>query len=173
MKKLALAAVLVTALAWTAGGLSASGDIVHVSGAGVAGEFLLGDHVEVGAAGDAAGSWANGHLDIEGTLLTDNGNAPLHVGANVECIRVEGNRAVVAGHLPEPLTTDLLPGFVFTGAAAVIEDNGPPVNGQPVDRMVDFLLREQTLQAFCDTDLGFAFSGLLTPLVHGNYVVDD
>ena len=173
MGKLALMAAAVAALTWTAGGLSASGDVVHVSGAGVAGEVLFGDHVEVGAAGDAAGTSANGHLEIEGTLVTVNGNEPLHTGAQVECVRVHGNRAVVAGHLREPFTTDLLPGFVFTGAAALIEDNGPPAHGEPVDRMVDFVLREQTLEAFCSTDLAFTFDALLAPLVSGNYVVND
>jgi hypothetical protein len=160
--------VLACALAAPAGGLSAPAEQVHVSGSGVGTGGLAGDHVEVGARADASGAGATGHIELEGFL---NGIEPIHQGAAVECVRVEGNRAVVVGRLPEPFTSDQLPGFVFTHAAVVVEDNGPPVGGQPVDRMLDFDLRETTAKLFCDTELAFAFLPLATPIASGNFVV--
>src|SRR3989442_4636764 len=153
--------VLACALAAPAGGLSAPAEQVHVSGSGCGRGLVAGDHVRVGARSDADGTAATGHLEIEGFF---NGVEPIHQSAAVECVRVQGNRAVVVGRLPAPFTSDQTPGVVYTHAAVLVEDNGAPVGGQPVDRMLDFDLRESTAHAFCDTDLAFAFLPLATPI---------
>jgi hypothetical protein len=168
MRMLVMASAAAVALASPAGASSAREPMVHVSGSGFGSGFLAGDHVEVGSRSNADGTDATGHLEVEGLL---NGTEPIHQRAAVECVRAEGNRAVVVGRLPEPFTSDQIPGLVFTHAAVLIEDNGPPEEGQPVDRMVDFILRETTAQAFCSTDLAFAFLPLATPITSGNYVV--
>lgn len=169
MKLLVAAAAALAALAFPVAAMSSGSDAVHVAGSGFGTGGLAGDHVEVGAVGDLAGTFANGHIELEGSV----GTQQLHESAAVSCVRAFGNRAVVVGRLAEPLTIEALPGLVFTGAAVAIEDNGPPVGGQPVDRMADFVLREETMQAVCNTDLVFAFLAIAEPIESGNFVVND
>ncbi len=55
--------------------------------------------------------------------------------------------------------------------ALVVEDNGNPVMGQPVDRAVDFVLRAVGAERFCTTfDPATA---PFFPLDYGNFVVHD
>lgn len=171
MRKLTAAAAAALALAWPAAATPSAGTMVHVAGSGVGTGALVGDHVEVGARADADGSNPTGHLELEGTFPS---GATLHLGGRVDCVRVVDNRAVVLARLAEPFTSDEFPGFVFTHIAVVVEDNGEPVDGQPTDRMVDFVLRQATAESFCTTDAAFVFLAAVgAPLASGNFVVDN
>src|SRR3954468_14639799 len=171
MRKLPVAAAAALALGWPAAATPAGGAMVHVAGSGVGSGALAGDQVEVGARAEAAGSRPAGPPELEGVLPS---GATLHLGGLVDCVRVVDNHAVVLARLAEPFTSDDAPGLVFTHIAVVVEDNGAPVGGQPTDRMLDFVLREATAQAFCTTDAAFVLlSALGAPLASGNYVVDN
>lgn len=85
-------------------------------------------------------------------------------------MRVLGNRAVVVGRLPEREEFDV-PNGRIKWAALVLEDNGDPVEGQPVDRGIDFVLRDFFADVFCTT-LDPAGEPLV-PLDHGNFVIND
>jgi hypothetical protein len=63
------------------------------------------------------------------------------------------------------------PGVVGPYGAAFIEDNGNPVDGQPVDLMADFAVQTANLRFFCESDLVGFF--LTLPLASGNFVVND
>ena len=82
--------------------------------------------------------------------------------------------ALAVGQLPESeqFDVEVAPGFFrhveFVSVSAA--DNGPPVDGQPVDRAVVILLFTETGQAVC---AGRASSPALLPLESGNVVVHD
>jgi len=164
MRGLVFALVLAAA---TAGPAAASGWSVTGSGTGTG--ILAGDHVELAAHSDVGGANPSGH----GEFQAAGGFTPVNDGGEVVCVRVHGNSAVVVWRLREPQTLETLPGFVGEFGAVYVEDNGPPAGGQPVDRMADFSLRSSTAEAFCETDLGFGFAFLATPLASGNFVVND
>jgi hypothetical protein len=89
----------------------------------------------------------------------------------VICVNVSGNKAIVVYKLREPLTFPSIPSAVFPYGSVYIEDNGEPVNGRPVDRMVDYV--NQTT-FFCTLDAATFFgASLAAPLASGNYVVRD
>ena len=140
-----------------------------VTGSGWGSGVVAGDHVELAAHSDAGGANPSGHGEVQ----TQPPYMPTNDGGEVVCVRVAGNRAVVVWRLREPQTTPDNPGFVGEFGAAYIEDNGPPVGGRPVDRMLDFSLRSSTAALFCNTDLGFSFAFLATPIESGNFVVNN
>jgi len=160
--------VAVGVAALTAGPATASPGW-SVTGSGTGTGILAGDHVELAAHSDPGGANPSGH----GEFQAAGGFTPVNDGGEVVCVRVHGNSAVVVWRLREPQTVETLPGFVGEFGAAYIEDNGPPAGGQPVDRMVDFSLRSSTGEAFCETDLGFTFAFLATPLASGNFVINE
>jgi hypothetical protein len=165
VRGLGVSALLALALAAPA----AAGSGWHVAGSGRGTGPLTGDHVEIGAQSDVGGANPTGHGEVQ-TLPPF---VPTNDGGDVVCMRLVDNRALVVWRLREEQTTSALPGFVGDFGALYVEDNGPPVGGQPVDRMVDFSLRSATAELFCDTDLGFTFAFLATPLESGNFVVTD
>jgi hypothetical protein len=160
--------VLVVLLAAAFAGPAAAAQDWSVSGNGIGTGIFAEDQVEVGAHSDVGGANPRGH----GELHAPEGFVPANDGGEVVCLRVVGNRALVVWHMREPQTLTTLPGFVGEFGAVYVEDNGPPVEGQPVDRMVDFSLRSSTAELFCETDLGFTFAALAEPLASGNFVVN-
>ncbi len=138
-----------------------------VTGSGVGTGALTGDHVEIAAFSDVGGANPRGHGQQQGVLPSEE----INDGGPVVCLRVRDNQAVVVWKVRTPITDPALPGFVGEFGAAFVEDNGNPVDGQPTDRMADFVLRASTAQLFCDTDLGFTFAGLAAPLQSGNLSV--
>jgi hypothetical protein len=155
-------------LAWSASAALGSGAGWTVSGAGVGAGLVAGDRLEVGAQSDVGGTNVRGAAENQFTL---DGNE-LNDGGQVVCLTVQGNRALVLFRYRTPVTGfPGFPGETFPYGGAYIEDNGDPVDGQPVDRMADFSVREQTVPLFCDNpDLAF-FAAVAQPLASGNYVV--
>jgi len=142
-----------------------------VTGSGVGGGVVAGDHVELGAHSDIGGANARGHAESQGAILNGTTPVSLNYGGDVICVNVSGNKALVVYKLREPLTFPELPGRVFPYGSTYVEDNGEPVDGQPVDRMTDFL--NQTT-FFCSLDASTFFAAsLAAPLESGNYVVRD
>lgn len=91
-------------------------------------------HFEVGARSGPLGEDPTGHI-TDRVFFPETGEMTLHGDVRAGCLRVTGNRAIVVGQLPESEQFDL--GFGrFEYLALVIEDNGNPVAGQPVDRAV-------------------------------------
>lgn len=87
--------------------------------------------------------------------------------ADVQCIQVIGNRAVVAGPLREPVEES---GFTFLYAKLDVEDNGEPSGATP-DRAAPVLLFPPSFERVCS---GTApLSTFLFPLDQGNVVVHD
>jgi hypothetical protein len=113
------------------------------------------------------GAIAGGHAEQQGVLSSEE----INDGGPVVCLRVRDNQAVVVWKLRRSITDPALPGFLGEFGAALVEDNGNPVKGQPVDRMADFVLQATTAQQFCTTDLGFSFAGVAAPLESGNLIV--
>ena len=151
--RMATAAAVVSALAFAPAAWSAT-----VSGSGFAG----GDRVEVGAHGTAGG--VQGHAEAQYNVGTDQfANA----GGQVVCLRVELNQAIVAWKFRTPFAAF---GTTFAYGGAYIQDNGDPVNGQPVDRMADFVTNN--IERFCAYPFDF-LAFVAQPLTSGNYVVSD
>jgi hypothetical protein len=120
-------------------------------------------------AGQTGGGLASGYVQNQFTLVSTQFNS----GGSIVCLSVSGNRAIVLYNLREPLSVPELPGEVFPFGAAYIEDNGNPVNGQPVDKMVDFAVQAQNAHFFCDNPNFDFFASLAEPLARGNYVIKD
>jgi hypothetical protein len=151
--RIVIAVVAVSALAFAPAAWSGT-----VSGSGVA----YGDRVEVGAHANADG--VQGHAEAQFSVGTDQF---ANVGGRVVCLRFELNQAIVAWKLRSPFA-----GFGTTWAygGVYIQDNGDPVDGQPVDRMADFVTND--IERFCASP--FEFLGFVAqPLTSGNYVVGD
>lgn len=88
----------------------------------------------------------------------------MHGDLEAGCLRVIGNR------LPETEQFDIPLGRIEY-LALVIEDNGNPVGGHPVDRAVDFVLRVVSAERFCTTfDPATA---PFFPLDQGDFVIQD
>jgi hypothetical protein len=136
-----------------------------VTGSGFGSADVAGDHLEVAAHSDVDGLNPRGHVENQGSL----GSTTFNDGGQVVCMRVFGNRAVVVWQYRHPLVIPEQPGIVRPYGAAFIEDNGNPVDGQPVDRMADFAVQTQNVHFFCDSDLEGFFVAL--PLASGNFVV--
>jgi hypothetical protein len=137
-----------------------------VTGAGVGGGAVLGDHLELGAHSDLGGSDPRGHAKNQFAL----GAATYNDGGHVLCVTVVGNRASVVWQLREPVS-DAVKTYPY--GAALIEDNGEPVDGQPVDRMLDFVLSPPNLGFFCSAGPLFLLDAFDAPLTSGNFVVGD
>jgi hypothetical protein len=148
-----IAAVAVAALAFAPAAWSAT-----VSGSGLQG----GDRVEIGASADADG--APGHAEAQFNVGTDQF---ANVGGQVVCLRVELNQAIVAWRLRAPFVAF---GTTWAYAGAYIQDNGAPVNGDPVDRMADFVTND--IERFCAYPFDF-LAFVAQPLTSGDYVVSD
>ncbi|HEV8459756.1 MAG TPA: hypothetical protein VGQ38_03530 [Gaiellaceae bacterium] len=151
--RITVAAVAATALAFVPAAWSGT-----VSGSGLAG----GDRVEVGANSSAEG--VQGHAEAQFNVGTD---AFANVGGQVVCIRVEANQAIVAWKLRSPFDAF---GTTWAYGGVYIQDNGDPVNGQPVDRMADFVTNN--IERFCAYAFDF-LAFVAQPLTSGNYVVSD
>ena len=100
-----------------------------------ANEFLvvLGDaRLSVAAHSDPDGSRPTGHVRAKGEPDGEGPSEPFELEGEVTCINVSGNRAAIkyrfkhAEGSAEP--------FEGGGVQIFIEDNGDPVNGEPVDR---------------------------------------
>lgn len=137
-----------------------------VTGSGFGSADVAGDHLEVAAHSDVGGLNPRGHVENQGLLFTTTFND----GGQIVCMRVFGNRAVVVWQYREPIVVPEQPGIVRPYGAAFIEDNGNPVDGQPVDRMADFAVQAANVHFFCESDLVGFFVAL--PLASGNFVVN-
>lgn len=138
-----------------------------VTGSGFGSGNVLGDHLEIAAHSDVGGVGPRGHAENQFFLSA----AQYNDGGQVLCLNVVGNRAVVVWQLREPVA-DATKTYPY--GAAIIEDNGEPVGGQPVDRMIDFVVSPPNFDFFCTPDavaLLDVFGG--TPIVSGNFVVRD
>jgi hypothetical protein len=139
-----------------------------VSGSGLGTGAVAGDRVEIGAHSDPGGANVVGHAESQFTLVTTQFND----GGEVVCLRVADHRAVVVFRYRRPVTVPELPGRTYAYGAAYIEDNGDPVDGQPVDRMLDYAVREPNIHFFCEADpAAFFDAALAEPISSGNFVV--
>lgn len=84
--------------------------------------------------------------------------------ADVECLWVDGNRAVAGG----PFRAGAPPGADFL--YLLVEDNGGVVRGVPQDKAAALLTRR--LRLSCRNIASRAF-GVIFPIAHGNYKVTD
>jgi hypothetical protein len=160
--------VAAAALAVMAVPAAADTDQWGVSGSGRGTGAVAGDRVDVGAHSDPGGGNVVGHVENQFTLITTQFND----GGEAVCLRVADHRAVVVYRFRRPVTVPELPGRVYRYGAAYIEDNGDPVDGQPVDRMLDFAVREVNLHFFCEADPATFFDAALAePISSGNFVV--
>lgn len=167
MKWVSLVALVAAILAPAAGGNS---NQWGVTGSGTGTGLVAGDHVMIGAHSDVGGTNVRGHAEATGKL---NGVGQVYnLGGELICLSVVGNKALAVWKLRQPLVVPGFPEFDWEGA--YIEDNGEPVGGQPVDRMVDFVLSRPGMESFCATSAAdFAFAALAEPLGSGNFVVRD
>jgi hypothetical protein len=129
-------------------------------------------HFEVGAASGALGENSTGHITDRFSLPgVTTGERTFHGDVGQGCLRASWNRAIVVGKLPSSEQVDY-PGLGrLEYVALVVEDDGNPVGGQPVDRAVDYILRPVTAAEFCtifDPATAFFF-----PLAQGNFVAYD
>jgi len=144
-----------------------SGGGWSVSGAGVGAGLVAGDRLELAAQADTGGLNVSGTAENQFTLV----GSQFNNGGQVVCLTVQGNRALVLFRYRTPITVAGLPGETFPYGGAIIEDNGNPADGQPVDRMADFSVQEQNAPFFCDNPNLDVFAAFLQPMVSGNYVV--
>lgn len=151
--QMAAAAAVVSALVFVPAAWSGT-----VTGSGVAG----GDRVEVAAQAGAAG--VQGHGEAQFNVGTDQF---ANVGGQVVCVRVELNQAIVAWKLRSPFAAF---GTTWLYGGVYIQDNGDPVDGQPVDRMADFVTND--VERFCAYPFDF-LAFVAQPVTSGNYVVSD
>jgi hypothetical protein len=172
MGKIAL--LLLVAAALVVPTAAAEAPAVRVAGGGSAtigaGGVVVTDHFQVGAVSGPLGDNPRGHITIRGTILPGGSDEQIfHGDVRHGCVRVIGNRAVVVGRLPEREWFEVGSGTI-KWAALVLEDNGEPVSGQPVDRGVDFVLTDFWAEIFCTTldPAGEPFF----PLDQGNFVID-
>jgi hypothetical protein len=169
-----IAPLLLVAAALAAPTAAAEPPTMRVAGGGSAtiafGGFVATDHFELGAVSGPLGEDPRGHITIRGTILPG-GTAEqiFHGDVRQGCVRVLGDRAVIVGLLPEREWFEV-PRGTIKWAALVLEDNGEPVQGQPVDRGVDFVLTDFWAEIFCTT-LDPAQEPLV-PLDHGNFVIE-
>jgi hypothetical protein len=144
-----------------------SGGGWSVSGGGIGAGLVAGDRLELAAQADTGGLNVSGTAENQFTLV----GSQFNNGGQVVCLTVQGNRALVLFRYRTPVTVAGLPGETFPYGGAIIEDNGNPVDGQPVDRMADFSVQEQNAQFFCDNPSVDVFAAVLQPMASGNYVV--
>ncbi|MFL5962092.1 MAG: hypothetical protein ACJ757_04280 [Gaiellaceae bacterium] len=138
-----------------------------VTGSGVGAGNVAGDHLELAARSDVGGATPSGYAEGQFSV----GDAQYNDGGQVLCLNVVGNRAVIVWRLRFSVANT---SNTFPYGAAVIEDNGEPVGGQPVDRMIDFVLSPPNLAFFCTpaaVTLLDVFGGV--PIESGNFVVSD
>lgn len=166
MKRLLI--VVSAALAVIAVPAAADNGRWSVSGSGLGTGTVAGDRVDIGAHSDVGGDNAVGHVENQFTLIS----TQLNDGGAVVCLRVADHRAVVVYRYRNPVTVPELPDRVYVYGAAYIEDNGDPVDGHPVDRMLDYAVREVNVHFFCDADpANFFDAALAEPISSGNFVV--
>ena len=161
-----VAAGLFVVLAGSAAAGSGSGSGV-VSGSGLGTGVVAGDQLQL--AGQTGGGLASGYVQNQFTLVS----SQFKSGGSIVCLSVSGNQAIVLYNLRQPVSVPELPGEVFPYGAAYIEDNGNPVNGQPVDKMVDLAVQAQNAHFFCDNPSFDFLASVAEPIASGNYVVHD
>lgn len=170
-----LAAVL-AALA-TASSVGAAGGQDRVSGAAIQtlGSEITGgapehDQYAVGATADADGSNPSGSIEYS----SDAPGLPqqhFHGDVSQGCVIVNGNTATVVGILPpSEQFIDPVSGRLIDGVAVFVQDNGNPVQGQPVDQAVSTLLFSSSVANVC---AGAPPPSGFLPIEHGNFVVND
>jgi hypothetical protein len=139
-----------------------------LSGSGLGTGAVAGDRIAIGAHSDVGGENVSGQTENQFTLVSTRFN---DAGDGV-CLRIADHRAVIVYRFRTPVTVPELPGEVFPYGAAYIEDNGPSVDGEPVDRMLDFAVREINIHFFCDADPATFFAAALAePISSGNFIV--
>jgi len=139
-----------------------------VTGSGTGSGAVAGDRLQLAVRGDAPDGPVTGAVENEFTLVTSH----FVDGGEPVCLRVDDRKAVVVYRLRAPVSVPELPGKVFAYGAAYVEDNGDPVAGEPVDRMLDFAVQESNVHFFCDADPATFFDAALAePLAAGNFVI--
>jgi hypothetical protein len=162
--------VALVVFAASAASATATTPTSSLSGSGVGSGVVSGDRLEVSVTADPTTGAVAGDAEGQFTLITSQFND----GGAVVCLRFARNKVVVLYRLRTAVTVPELPGEVFPYGAAYIEDNGDPVRGQPVDRMLDYVVREVNVHFFCDADpANFFDAALATPISSGNFVVTD
>ena len=145
----------------------------HVAGHGSVNAGADGmESFEVGARSEPDGTNPLGHIVAK--LLPFFGATEqtlFHGDVREGCMIVVGNQAVVVGRLPESEA------YFFAGRrigfiAVRVVDNGPPVNGEPVDLGRPILLFDTTAGRLCLSGNIGALAPAL-PLESGNVVVND
>lgn len=170
-KALALAAASAAALLFTAATTAAPArDGVFGHGT-IEAQPFNGDSFTVAATSGPLGEDPRGMVQLRTTIDTDLGSVTttFHGDVSEGCLVVVANKAVAVGHLPEDEQYTLEGFGTIEYAALIVTDNGHPIDGQPVDEAFPVLLRASSAARVCAglTPLG------LTPIDHGNFVVED
>lgn len=163
------------ALAGTAGSASAApaSDSVRANGSISNGNGTF-DSFAVYARSGPLGERPSGSVFVDAVFISRESGATLGNGTvrgdvSEGCLVAAGNRAVVLGKLREPFTLTG-PGTVeYVGVT--VEDNGEPVDGQPVDRGEVWFLPASAATQFCTT--GFFLNFATRPLVDGYVEIVD
>jgi hypothetical protein len=87
---------------------------------------------------------------------------------DVNCLHIDGNIAIVGGPIRAGTSFDPALNFLYL----IIEDNGPSVQGEPVDRVLAFATNFDACDA---TDIFLFLFRLINPdpMSHGNYAVSE
>ena len=149
--------------------ITSAGD--HVAGHGSV-NAGAGESFEVGARSEADGTNALGHIVAKlRPALGATEPTLFHGHVREGCMIVVGNQAAVVGRLSESeafFSAGRRIGFI----AVRVVDNGPPVNGQPVDLGRPILLFDTTAENLCTSGNIAALAPAL-PLESGHVVVKD
>jgi len=143
-----------------------------VVGAGtIEADPFLGDSFSVSAHSGPLGEDPRGHVNVRTTNLAGDRQS-FHGDVSEGCLIVTGNRAVAVGRLPEDERfVEPTTGRTIEFAAVIVEDNGHPVKGQPLDRAFPVLFFTATAARAC---AGLLPASLVTvPIDRGNVVVND
>ena len=161
MKKRLLVALLAGGLlaAMLPGVASAGGPRDRVNGSA---RFAGDDsHVTVHATSDADGANARGTYTYVGDYP---GSGELSLVADVTCLHVDGNKALVGAWVTASSNTTLFP--IGAGLLHYVEDNGPPGGLDAVDTLAYIGLPAES----CAT---FTYAWTLSEVETGNWVVKD
>ena len=127
---------------------------------------------EVGARSEPDGSNALGFIVTNQLHPLTGEPALFHGHVREGCLIVVGNQAVAVGRLPQSEQFNFGTRRITSVAVRVV-DNGPPVNGQPVDLGIPILLFETTAERLCTGVAPITALFPPLPLESGNVVVHD